>query len=128
MVTTIEIISTNLWEYGILILISTYFLLTYSKDFSQEGLIDYFIYLTTKIILFIVSFSLLIVFSIILINGLQANTESFLQELIKQILTYGFINYGILYLIKFIAWLVDLTKKNDLYNMEFITKVEVKEK
>lgn len=124
----VEIITSNLWEYGILTILSLYFLLTLNKEFSKEGLIDYCIYLTTKILLFVVSFTFLIIFSITLIDGIQQTTENFLKEFINQVLIYGFFNYGLFYFLKFWGWIYDIAKKNDLYNLKFFKEIGGKEK
>lgn len=116
---TIEIISDNLGIYGIIVLLSLAGLLMFNKEFSKEGLIDYCIYIITKILLFAIFFSFLLIFVITLIDGVQASTDLFVKQLIVIFLNYAFFNYGILYLLKFINWIVELTKQNDLYGFEF---------
>lgn len=119
---TIEIISDNLGVYGFIVLLALAGLLMFNKEFSKESLIDYCIYMVTKILLFAIFFSFLLIFLITLIDGIQNSTELFVKQLIVIFLNYAFFNYGILYLLKFFNWIGEITKQNDLYGFEFFKK------
>jgi hypothetical protein len=124
---TITILTNNLTLYSIVFVISLVLLLKIKKEFSQEGLLDYMIYLTTKIILFFIMFSSLLASAVLLVNPLQ-NIIGFISEVINSILIYAFFNYGLMFFLKFWIFIKDFTEKNDLYNTKLIKDNEVTKK
>lgn len=122
MVTIITITPNYTYLYLVISLVSLYLIIIYQKQFSQESLIDYLIYLTMKIVLFVSFFSFLLIFLVMILNGSQTNTDYFLNNLANNVLTYLLFNLGLFYLIVFIDWVKEMFIKNDLYSYSLIKK------
>jgi len=123
---TITIISNNLGIYLITFIISIFLLLKFNKEFSQDGLYDYIIYLTTKLILFFTMFSSLLASVVLLINP-SHNVSGFISEVINSLLIYSFFNYGLMYFLKFWLFIKDFSDKNELMNIKLLKEqAEVK--
>lgn len=115
----ITITSNNLEMYLIVIVISLFLLIKIKKEFSEEGLLDYLIFITTKIILFFVFLTCLFI-SMILIITPSYNVLGFLSETISALLLYAFFNYGLCYFLKFWIYIKEFSEKNDLYTIKLL--------
>lgn len=118
----ISIILNNLYTYIFLVCITGYLLLKDIKPFNKEQLIDYLIYLTSKIILFVCFNSFIIVAILTLLNIEYNAVNYYIQDMFKALLYYATFNYAIFYLIKFVSWFVDFYKDNDLMHFAISKK------
>ncbi len=125
--TTINITSVDLsWDvliYAAFLLLTLYFLIKLKQEFDSDNLVSYLLYLTHKIILF----WLFVTFTMCFIMGLTTySTEEmkvFLKDMFFPTFYYAFINYGVLYSIKFMYYCIEMAKKTDIYAISYFSKI-----
>ena len=118
----IEIIYNNNLLFLGMFFISLYYLIKYNVKFSKDNLINYFIFLTNKIFLFLIMFNSLILFLVTLIYDIDIT--NFINTVFSNLLFYMMINYMVFYFIKFIYYLIKMTKENELFAINDIGKIE----
>lgn len=110
-------------SFIILSLIVLYFLITYTKPLNAKSLLDYFIYLTNKVILL----TMFIVFAFI--SFLSSVTIDYdkvailMNEYARALLYYAFFNYSVFFGLKLIMYMKEFFKEFDLFAISYIDKL-----
>jgi len=122
----IEIILNKIWIYGAIFLLSGFFLFRLKLDFNPDKLLDYAILLTTKLILFFVFMSFLLICIMSILDGTQTKIHSFIEEITLGLLYWALFNYVLFGALKLIIYFVDFFKKNDLLAFSLLKEVNKK--
>lgn len=108
--------------YSIIVLFLGYLLIRYKEEFKADSLIDSFLYLTNKLVILYLLIVFLFVFIFSLLNPNNVKINEFLEENIRGLIYYIFINYSIYYGLKLINWSKEFYKKNDLFGISYFKK------
>lgn len=122
----IEIIINKIWVYMFIFIVVGFLFFKLKQDFKPERLLDYTIFLTTKIILFFIFISFLLIIVMSLLDGSQTLIDNFIQELSIGLLYYALFNYGVFGVLKGIIYFVDFFKKNDLLAFSLLKESDKK--
>jgi len=119
---TIISLANEVYLYVFLTLLFIFFLVKYKQKIDNKNIINYIIYLTNKIILFIL-FVVFLFASFLTITEVDKNIIiSFIKENVRGLIYYSFFNYIILYGIKLIHFFKEFFKKNDIFGISYISK------
>ena len=108
-----------------LFFISSYLLIRYNKEIDGENIIDYFLYLTNKILIFIFALSSLFIFIVSVNYTFHEKIISFINATFLNILYFSFVMYSIFYLTKFIYYIIKYVNKNDLFGKSYLDKLNL---
>jgi len=92
------------------------------KDFDGQDLVNSFINITNRFMLFIISITFMFCFILQLIDNSNTYVLDFLKETFKIMAYYCLLQYGVFYLLKFINWIREFAKENDLLYMSYFNK------
>lgn len=120
--TTINVISSFTWVYLVIVLLTLFFIVTYNKEFNVKDLINYFIYLTHKTVLFFLLLTFIFLFMYSIIDFPADRLTQFLSDIMVALVFYCFLNYSVFFGIKLIHFFKDFFKKNDLFSYAFFEK------
>ena len=121
-----NIITINIGiTFLILFFISSYLLIRYNKDIDGENIIDYFLYLTNKILIFILALSSLFIFIVSVNYTFHDKIINFINATFLNILYFSFVMYSIFYLTKFIYYIIKYVNKNDLFGKSYLDKLNL---
>lgn len=109
----------------VLFFITAFIFIRYKKEIDSENIIDYFLYLTNKIILFIFCLSSLFVFIISFSYELLDKTINFINATFLNILYFSFVMYSIFYITKLIFYIIKYVKRNDLFGKSYLDKLNL---
>ena len=121
---TIIIINLGI-TFLILFFITAFIFIKYRKEIDSENIIDYFLYLTNKILLFVFCISSLFIFIISFSYELLDKTTSFINATFLNILYFSFVMYSIFYITKLIFYIIKYVKKNDLFGKSYLDKLNL---
>jgi len=113
------ILSTYIYVYLFIMLVSLYFLFTYKKEFKADDLIESFIYLTHKVILLHIFITFGFAFIFIMIDSLNSKIPIFLQENITGLIYYSMFSFSLYYGLRLINWFKSFYKENDLFGISY---------
>ena len=122
----ITITTDLIYIYMVLIFISGYFMFNVKKDFSMDDLLNYFIYITTKVMSYVIFTTSILLFIGVITGISETKINLFSQDILYILVFYSVINYGVYYLLKLINYYVDIYKKSDLMNVSLEKKEGVK--
>jgi len=122
MVSTITLIYSNVALFLVLSIMTLVILLKYKEKFKADDLINGFIILTNRVVLFILFMTFLVCGVFALVDISNDKIITFLKEVFTGLAYYGFFNYGIFYLVKLINWLIQFFKDNNLFGFSYFSK------
>jgi hypothetical protein len=124
MVTTIYILNNGI-TFLLLFLLSFIIFLRYNKKIDSENIIDYFMYLTNKLLLFVFSISAFFVFVVNINYSLDDKIITFINATFLNIIYFSFIMYSIFFLTKLIYFIREFVKSNDLFGRSYLDKLKL---
>jgi len=124
MTTTIFILSNGI-TFLLLFLLTFTVLLMYKKKIDSENIIDYFLYLTNKFLLFIFSLSSFFVFVISINYALEDKIINFINATFLNIIYFSFVMYSIFFLTKLISFIREAVNSNDLFGKSYLDKLKL---
>lgn len=124
METNILILNNGI-TFLLLFLLSFTILIKYKKKIDSENIINYFLYLTNKILLFIFSLSSLFIFIISISLGLENKITTFINATFLNILYFSFVMYSVFYVTKLIYYIIDYVKANNLFGKNYLDKLKL---
>ena len=124
MTTTIFILSNGI-TFLLLFLLTFTVLLMYKKKIDSEDIIDYFLYLTNKFLLFIFSLSSFFVFVISINYALEDKIINFINATFLNIIYFSFVMYSIFFLTKLISFIREFVNSNDLFGKSYLDKLKL---
>jgi len=124
MTTTIFILSNGI-TFLLLFLLTFTVLLMYKKKIDSENIIDYFLYLTNKFLLFIFSLSSFFVFVISINYALEDKIINFINATFLNIIYFSFVMYSIFFLTKLISFIREFVNSNDLFGKSYLDKLKL---
>lgn len=124
MTTTIFILSNGITFLLLFLLTFTVFLM-YKKKIDSENIIDYFLYLTNKFLLFIFSLSSFFVFVISINYTLEDKIINFINATFLNIIYFSFVMYSIFFLTKLISFIREFVNNNDLFGKSYLDKLKL---
>jgi len=124
MTTTIFILSNGI-TFLLLFLLTFTVLLMYKKKIDSENIIDYFLYLTNKFLLFIFSLSSFFVFVISINYALEDKIINFINATFLNIIYFSFVMYSIFFLTKLISFISEFVNSNDLFGKSYLDKLKL---
>ena len=124
MTTTIFILSNGI-TFLLLFLLTFNVLLMYKKKIDSENIIDYFLYLTNKFLLFIFSLSSFFVFVISINYALEDKIINFINATFLNIIYFSFVMYSIFFLTKLISFIREFVNSNDLFGKSYLDKLKL---
>jgi len=113
--TSILFESANVWVYLVLTLLTLFFLIKYTKEFTPEDMTGSFIILTNNVSLFFLFIAFGFSFLFSLLDFSSFKMIAFLQEIFVGLLYYWFFSYGVFFGVRLIYWFKDFYKTNDLF-------------
>lgn len=121
--------SIDFSNYGLVFLVLFFIciiiLFRYKKQFSKENIIDYFIYLVNKVLLFILSINSFFIFIVNIELDFNSQVITFINLSFLNIVYFVFITYSVLYGIKFISFAIYFAKESNLFAIEQIDSLKL---
>lgn len=121
--------SIDFSNYGIIFLILFFValmtLIRYKKTFSKENIIDYFIYLVNKVLLFIICINSFFIFIINIELNFNDQVLTFINLSFLNMVYFIFMTYSVLYGIKFISYIIGFAKESNLFAINEIDSLKL---
>lgn len=124
MVNTIIILNNGI-TFLFLFLLSAFLLIRYKKKIDSENIIDYFLYLTNKFLLFTFSLSAFFIFIVSINYTLEDKIINFINATFINIVYFSFVMYSVFFLTKMIYYIIDYVKTNDLFGRSYLDKLKL---
>lgn len=92
------------------------------KEFNSKDLVNSFISLTNKVVLFVIFISSLFAFIFEFLNVEGADVLTFMSDIFNGLLYFCLIVYGVFYLLKLFSWMREFARENDLMYISYFEK------
>jgi len=114
--------------FGILTLLGLFLLIRYNQKIDPENIINYLLYLTNKLLLFVFTITSFLIFILSFSENIVDKIRIFINETFLNMLYFMFVMYGVFGIVKFIYYLMDYAKENDLFGKSFLDKLNLNKK
>lgn len=114
--------------FGILTLLGLFLLIRYNEKIDSENIISYLLYLTNKLLLFVFTITSFLIFVLSFSENIVDKIRIFINETFLNMLYFMFVMYGVFGIVKFIYYLMDYAKENDLFGKSFLDKLNLNKK